>query len=387
MSGKKKCTSSDLSAGEKHVKLLSIRKIKTDRELYEQCRRKFGTKGLELLKQSYGTGDNENYSIKNSDYDFSMFFSGGYDYDYIKKVCNWIDKNKESFGKRILEIGCDCGFITTFLALNFPESHITSINREQSGIDIAKQNCQKLGITNVEFICGNIIDFESETFDTVVSMRTIHENYSFVVKEDPGDELLPLSEEFFKSFSTYASKLASLVKDNGTLVSVERTGVNSLFLGWIKALSVAEMHISTENYSKIECDEVGDRSQFQALICKKEEPDEEPFDVFMHCFAKYTNITLCNYSGWDAKIMYAFTGKKLIEGYIIKNLVVNVSGRVCIAEHYNDKTCIVLYCNHYGDVKVEYWDVSKKDAFLSDIHTEISKYKDNPNFEVTRIEE
>lgn len=44
-----------------------------------------------------------------------------------------------------MEVGCDLGLVTTFLAKIFPDKTIVAIDKESEGIEFAKVNCKKLG--------------------------------------------------------------------------------------------------------------------------------------------------------------------------------------------------------------------------------------------------
>ena len=115
------------------------------------------------------------YLLKNEDIDAALKFTGDVDGDIIRHVCNWILSHKQCFGKTILEVGCDIGLISCFLAKTFPESKIIAIDRFSEGVAIAKQLAEELELNNIEFKC---IDANSinEKYDTVFSCRTLHEN-------------------------------------------------------------------------------------------------------------------------------------------------------------------------------------------------------------------
>ena len=67
-------------------------------------------------------GDSWFYSFKNQTYNLSMAVSSAFDGDILKRACNWIMQNKDCFGKTILEIGCDTGIMSCFLAKTFPDA-------------------------------------------------------------------------------------------------------------------------------------------------------------------------------------------------------------------------------------------------------------------------
>ncbi len=91
----------------------------------------------------------EFYDFKNSDPEISRSYIEAYDGDIIRKACNYIYDHKEYFGRTILEVGCDIGYMTGFLAKTFPESTIVAIDRNKAAISLATKCLEALGIKNV----------------------------------------------------------------------------------------------------------------------------------------------------------------------------------------------------------------------------------------------
>lgn len=241
-------------AGLEHVKKLNIRAARESKDIYNELAVKYGQNmAREILDDIYGVDmvkeHQKIYEKKNSDYDVAMIFSGGFDADIVRKACNWIYEHQDMFGKEILEIGCDCGFMTTFLGSLFPDKHIVSIDRDNSGIAIARKNVERFGLTNVEFMCVDVADLQGKTFDTVFSMRTMHENIECAgYVEDLYNELITQSDIYVSQVQAYANCLSGLLKDKGKLVSIERLGRNALFLAWIQAMTNAGMKIDLEPF-------------------------------------------------------------------------------------------------------------------------------------------
>lgn len=65
--------------------------------------------------------------------------------------------------------------ISCFLAKTFPDARIVSIDRCAAAIEIAKAFAKKQGLENIAFLCCDLKEVEG-SFDTVFSMRTLHEN-------------------------------------------------------------------------------------------------------------------------------------------------------------------------------------------------------------------
>ena len=218
----KKYAGKESSVGVKHVKRLGIRAINSQNKLEKEGSRIFGKGFKGIVDRIQYDPHKSDYDVKNSDYDIAMFYSGAYDYHIIVNACDWIYEHKECFGKKILEIGCDCGFMTTFLATQFPDSHIVSIDREKNGLEIAKKNCEKFGVTNVEFIQSDLMDLDYGKFDTVFSMRTLIENLNPEFEKDNDWHQIEYSDRFSAGLEKLSSKLSSLIVENGTFVSIER---------------------------------------------------------------------------------------------------------------------------------------------------------------------
>lgn len=78
----------------------------------------------------------------------------------------------------LLDIGCGPGTITLDFASRLSEGHVTGLDIGASVIDQAKSSAKEQGITNVNFITGNIFDLEAcglegKSFDIVHAHQTI----------------------------------------------------------------------------------------------------------------------------------------------------------------------------------------------------------------------
>ncbi|ETJ33131.1 hypothetical protein Q604_UNBC12421G0001, partial [human gut metagenome] len=59
------------------------------------------------------------------------------------------DKNLD--GKKVLDLGCDNGITTCFVANLYPNSEIIGVDKCKKGIKCAEEIAQKLGVKNVKF--------------------------------------------------------------------------------------------------------------------------------------------------------------------------------------------------------------------------------------------
>ncbi len=238
----------------------------------------FGEKEARKLVSTYKKireGSPEFYDFKNSNPELSKSFSEFYDGEILRNACNYVFDHQGYFGKDVLEVGCDTGIMSCFLAKTFSESKIVSIDRNPGGILLAKERAEKLGLYNIEFINCSLNDLDRR-FDTVFSMRTMHEN-------DEGDypsDYDPFSHQcavYAKMTHDYAKQLSPRIQDNGFLCSFERIRHDTLFYSWLTELNSCGCGVLKETYREIECKEANSKDKFQAFVCKngeKTDPDE-----------------------------------------------------------------------------------------------------------------
>ncbi len=338
----------DKDIGLIHIEKLGIQGFRDGRALQNEFEKKFGGQAIEMLNSFLDASADGNtsdfYYAKNQNYDAAMILSGGFDADIIRKCCNWISDNKRLFGDTILEVGCDCGFMTTFLGSFFPEKTILAVDRCQAGVDIAKANTEQFGLTNVKFLCTDVENISDSSFDTVFSMRTMQENNDISGAEDPDLDLISQANIFAEIKQPYADSLSHLVKDHGNIISIERIAIDALLLGWIQALDNTGLKNETDYYSQITAKEVGSDSFFQALVYTKVSCERtDSFSSFIKCCSKSMDMEKCAYSDWEAQIMYAHTAGKLIEKIVVTDLRIGSTQTTEIRYHKRDFNHYLIY--------------------------------------------
>lgn len=375
-----------IDPGLQYLQQIGFKRIRGKYGLSDRLNKVFGYSKAEQIRkkwESLTTGSKEFYDFKNSDPEISRAFSEAYDDDIIRKGCNYIAAHKEYFGKTILEVGCDCGIMSCFLAKTLPDATIVSIDRCAAAIDIARAFAQKQGLNNITFVNCDLKDVK-KTFDTIFSMRTMHENY--IYKEDVINDLGEQAIIFKDSLAEYASNLSNVLSDKGTLISVERIGRNALLLGWMEALNGSDLKFDLSCYEELECMEAGGESVFQAFICfKGVESDISSKDLFDYACSKYLDYTKAEYEGWDAKIVFENRRGTLIEGY---NLVYSnppVKVRVSLWTHRTDETCLIQYQNNNGQVTTAFIDISQKENALDAMHKALDESRAYGNVVITEM--
>ncbi len=377
--------------GLEHLMQLNISAARDQRGVYNALTRKYGqAKAKEITDDIFETSEkvglNAMYAKINTDYDVAMLFNGSIDGDIVRKTCNWINEHQAYFGETILEIGCDCGFVTTFLAKIFPEKTITAIDRCAEGIAVAKKNAEKIGVTNIEFIHGDVNELVDRQFDTVFSMRVMQENGDGNLPDET-DELKVQADIFAKRHQGFADALGRCIKDGGNLISVETLGKSSLFLAWLDALKNAGLRIDPGAFETVEALELGDKVQLEMMYLSKEDASSvDTFICFMYCCGRDIPMNIPVHEGMDAKIIYAFEGGDLIGGYEVRDPRNGAISRIVARNHKRDESTFLWYQNNNGKARLEYHDMSEKQDLLDALENGVKELKSMDNITVTKIE-
>ena len=234
------------SEGKKYLQELGFQPSNSKNDFKKKVRKKLGLKFYNEFMDAIGSrGDggisDQIYKLRSRDLDTALNICGIYDGNYYGQVCAWYYDHKDYISGKVLDIGCDNGIITCFIASRFPECQIVGIDREFSSIEVAKQLAEKLGLTNVKFVRTDIHQYKSSTlFDTVLSSRMTTECMSKKVREPETtgyiDSLEKKSMDYKKSLMNYAKAISSLIKNDGYYIEMERLGLNQMLLGWELAL-------------------------------------------------------------------------------------------------------------------------------------------------------
>jgi ubiquinone/menaquinone biosynthesis C-methylase UbiE len=149
----------------------------------------------------------------------SPTFGGWQGTDSLIELLN-VDETKKP---KILEVGCSTGYITRYLAKKF-DCEIIGIDLGDLVLEIAREETQKLNLTNISFQTGNVekLPFPDNSFDIVFgeAITALVANPVQVLKEykrvlKPNGKIATLdlfmkeslSEEFVKEISNIMSNV------------------------------------------------------------------------------------------------------------------------------------------------------------------------------------
>lgn len=320
------------------------------------------------------------YELKNTNLKASLTLTGAFDGDYIRKVCNWIAEHTELFGGKILEVGCDCGILSCFLAKQLPNSHIVSIDRCQAAISVAKELADKLHVNNVEFVHAGVEDMNDQEFDTVFSSRTMHENYYCESYPDITRLFRYQGAKYSSFLNEYAGNLRSCLKEDGTLISIERSGRNPLWYGWLLALNNNQLVPVPEHIGEIVCKEVEDNhSEFQIAVASvgERQSEEFVFNLLHRTFAKYIKLgaETCQWVSWEASFLLQANLKELVEGFYLYQEN-GICGKVALWTNRYDDSSLLSEQHTKNDrgLLVSNCYMSSKSQGLSTLYTDVRNF-------------
>lgn len=376
-----------------YVQKLGISPAKTVEALMMSMHNKFSDeRGRAYWDNFPKNGENkEFYEHKNSDEEISYLFTGGHDADIIRQCANWVAVHKEAFGNEILEVGCDIGFMTGFLALTFPESKITAIDHSQNSINMARKLMDKLGVTNVKLICTELEDLDEELeFDTVVSMRCINENVTCDRHElyTPNYNMLgaELEDKFFPAVNYYLFLLHSCLKKDGTLVILTNTGLTPVSLAWMSSLAAKGFEINKGSYHKYLCktpmqggtlliqayyainrysidDMIREQNETTETEGAGKQASEEEIQAVRDTLGWIWKNSVADPSGarfedWEAEIMRDNLAGDLIDGVAILAPDGHPVARFCLYTDRIDPTAVLAYSGNGEKMTLEVHDIS-----------------------------
>ena len=203
---------------------------------------------VEMRANNIKTGQNI-YTLMNEEYHESLALIGGSNYDRFVAQGEWIESNKELFGKDILEVGCLNGLMTCFIARMFPEASVVGIDFNKPAIMNAKKLAKNLGLQNIKFIFAPFSRVNG-TYDTVFTSLILHENYDTKAPNNYESMNEDVKIEYWcNQINPLIGKISSLTKDNGNAICFERYYHNIALAGLLKAFEMNGLNLCLDKAS------------------------------------------------------------------------------------------------------------------------------------------
>ena len=104
-------------------------------------------------------------------------------------------------GTRVLDIGCGAGKFC-LVAASLADGRFTGIEQRGDLVAAARQAANDLGITNVEFIHGNVLEIDFARYDAFYLFNPFEEN---LFDGHKIDRAVPLASALFKRYTSHVS--------------------------------------------------------------------------------------------------------------------------------------------------------------------------------------
>jgi len=238
-------------------------------------------------RRGSGSGNLRAYQIKNSYKKFSRVVSSS---DHAPIWESWMSFMLSDWHEqaapppnRILDIGCDVGLSTIFLATLYPDSHVVGIDPLPEGILQAERLQKELGIPNVEFLQTTLEDLPTSStihpFDLANSITGMSDKLLLFARES--SEIF-LSPEEIDSFvypkeslaQEPARSLKELLTPEGKALVIDRIpSINSVHKV-VNAFQMFGLGCTEAKFIAFENDNEDGRNRevFPALQFKHAEP-------------------------------------------------------------------------------------------------------------------
>lgn len=260
------------------------------------------------------------YDLKNQHPQASLILSAAHDWDLLCQTCQWVTQHPDAFGATILDVGCDCGLLSCFLAQTFPHSRITSIDRSANGIHAAQQLAERLGLTNITFLHADLETLPPMEFDTVFSSRTVQENYDPLLENARFLQLTHQGRICAQVFQRYTGLLCQFVKSGGTFVTIERMERDRVFLGYCLALHSQGLDLIPESHQELHCQE-GDHTTVLQAFCGIKEGRTTTTDAEDFFIATFQDALTWQPRHLDVEgeLILELCAEELIRGHFLHN--------------------------------------------------------------------
>ena len=311
------------------------------------------------------------YELKNRTLEGSVYVSAAFDSGVFRHIGNIITDSADRLGDSVLDLCCDCGIVTCFMAKYFPDRHYVGIDINESAIKNAKELAEWFGLTNVEFICNDVYEFMGEKkFSSVTSFRSLLDaaekktkGLNYIGDRDKREE------SYKEAFSDFAEAVERNLDNGGFFLSVERYTAEYGWLGWMQALNEKGIYAEGES-GLMRAQDISSVKEYSVTYAHKGGDETSAFDVFCESMAKdFKSGT--GYDGGMAEfaLYYDSEGEIKLYDVIKKNRVIHQ-----FAFSVSKKGKGMYYDASNDSRKIKYYNMKKHDSIYKDFENKLALY-------------
>ncbi|MDD6727606.1 MAG: class I SAM-dependent methyltransferase [Eubacteriales bacterium] len=314
------------------------------------------------------------YKMKNESLTASIYISAAFDGGLFRHLGNLIIDSKELFdGKTIIDMGCDCGIVTCFIAKMYPSCRVTGVDINSSAVENGKQLAEKLSLDNVDFVCADVNDYHADDkADTICSFRGLLDICFEKTSSLPFFGEMERRENMYcQAFSGYAQAISDNLKNDGFVLSVERYTADYGWLGWMKALSACGINMNAEKCMLMRASDINSVKEYSVTLAQKS-AGCSPMAAFNAVLSRdfksgtgyeggMAEFALYSDADGDIDIYDIFDGDKIVHQFACAKAE---SGK------------LMYYDANSTKKKIKYMNPKKKDALDKMLRDNLSVYSD-----------
>ena len=371
---------------ENYMKLIGLKYIKNANDfvagLAYRTDRAYAKEMAEELNSRAEGAPHDNtgfYELKNRTLDGSLYVSAAFDGGVFRHIGNIIMDEKELFCGDVLDLCCDCGIVTCFMAQTYPETNFVGVDINESAVNNARELAKRLGITNAEFICADVYEMElNKRFALVTSFRSLLDAAEAQTKGLNFIGYRPEREETYKkAFAPFALAVDKHLDEDGSVLSVERYTAEYGWLGWMQALEEKGIY-AQEKGGLMRAQDLSSVKEYSVTFAKRGEKTDS-LEVFNSLLSKdFKSGT--GYDGGMAEFALYYDSVGEIEFCdVLKNG--RMSHQFAFAE--NEKGKGIYYDASNNDRKIKYFNMKKEEKMRKDFEDKLALY-DTEIYEIKR---
>ncbi|MBZ0189211.1 MAG: class I SAM-dependent methyltransferase, partial [Candidatus Obscuribacterales bacterium] len=175
-----------------------------------------------------------------------------------------------------IDVGCGNGILSCYLALRFPDAHISGFDISKEGIECAIKLAQKLNLKNTDFIVADAHcqddKLDSRKADLIISVASLGLSQS---ESDDGVESSiyeRYQKDSAKMRSTALELIASRLDENsGMFVSFDKVKDARAQISWAAQIQNSHLAIDIENCNWIRYVDIESETiSLPVFVCRKE---------------------------------------------------------------------------------------------------------------------
>lgn len=320
-----------------YLNKLGLKAYKNNRQFWDDIKRRYDKDLLKKLNDEMKTPSSSLYALKNSSLQLSLDVSK-ISADLYRKFFDWFALRGKA-PKKILDVGCDNGIVTCFLATLYPEAEVIGIDKQPEAIDCAKELAQKCNLSNVSFLNLDIgqalTQFEKQSFDLIVSLSVFHEVFNLQTPRYWSvEELLEMDEPTLDQSTLMNLRILLQNHSESEFVTCERLPFMGAVAVWTKALTSSGFHIQWDQTQYLHFHELGEQQKMPIIVAKTQ-----------------NNVELL-------EKVYAFESKDKVLSYFDGKIFREPEAEIVLEQVPNKELLIgsqIDFSNDSGSMRIECW--------------------------------